>query len=313
MEVLIDMNVGVIGAGSMGKNHVRVYSELKDVEEVYVYDPDAAKIRAVEKYGITACDSMDQLLKQVDLVSICVPTKYHYSVAKSVIEKGISCLIEKPLTLTVEEGEKLLQLLGNGNNGVVVGVGHIERFNPMIGVIKKMIKEPLYVDIRRHNPASDRITDASIVEDLMIHDIDIVFNVLFDGEYEIASAGNGDLCTTLIRFGSSVVSISASRRAAKKIRSIYIEEEDFTIEGDFMNQEVYVYRKPSEYGIENGGRYRQENIIEKVMVNKIEPLKEELKAFITCVKRGEAFTITPSQALKDLKICAKINKLNAVL
>jgi predicted dehydrogenase len=136
---------------------------------------------------------------------------------------------------------------------------------------------------------------------------------LFEGEYEIASAGDRDLCTVLIRFGSSVVSISASRRAAKKIRSIYIEEEDFTIEGDFMNREVYIYRKPSAYGIENGGEYLQENIIEKVMVNKIEPLKEELKAFIVCVKDSEAFTITPAQALKDLKICAKISKLNETL
>jgi len=307
------MKVGVIGAGSMGKNHVRVYSELKGVEEIYVFDPDAAKIKEVEKHDIIVCDSMDRLLDQVDMVSICVPTKYHYSVAKRVIEEGISCLIEKPFTSTVEEGEDLLQLLENANNGVVVGVGHIERFNPMIGVIKKMIKEPLYVDIRRHNPASDRITDASIVEDLMIHDIDIAFNVLFDGEYEIASAGNGDLCTALVEFGSSIVSISASRRSAKKIRSIYIEEANFTIEGDFMNQEVYIYRKPEKYGIENGGRYRQENIIEKVMVNKIEPLKEELKTFITCVKEGVEFTITPTQALKDLKICAKISKLNAAL
>jgi predicted dehydrogenase len=242
--------------------------------------------------------------------SMGVPTKYHLEVAKRAIENGVHCLIEKPITLTVEEGEELVKLVDN--KGLIAGVGHIERFNPIVGEVKRIIKNPLYVEIRRHNPASARITDSTIVEDLMIHDIDIVFNVLFGGAYEIYSAGNNDLCTALIKFDSSIVSLSASRKASKKIRSVYIEEEEFTIEGDFMNQEIYVYRKPGKYGIENE-RYTQENIIEKVLVNKVEPLKEELKAFIKCVKKGEEFTITPLQALNNLRICEEIRKSNGIL
>ena len=243
-------------------------------------------------------------------MSICVPTRYHLEVAKSAIKEDVHCLIEKPITLTVAEGEELLNLLKS--RSLIVGVGHIERFNPIVREIVRIIRNPLYVEISRHNPASARITDSSIVEDLMIHDIDIVFNVLFGGEYELHAAGNDDLCTALIEFGNSIVSLSASRKSSKKIRTIYIEEDEFTVEGDFMNQEIYLYRKPGKYGIEDE-RYTQENIIEKVLVNKVEPLKDELKTFIRCVRNDEEFTITPLQALNNLRICEEIKRLNGLL
>ena len=304
------MKVGVVGTGTMGKNHVRIYSELKEVEEVFAFDVDTEGLKRLKEYGVIVCDSMGELLERVDAVSICVPTKYHLEVAKRAIEKDVHCLVEKPITSTVNEGEELVKLLES--KSLIVGVGHIERFNPIISEIKKILKKPLYVEIRRHNPASARITDSTVVEDLMVHDIDIIFNVLFDDAHEIYSAGNRDLCAALIKFNSSIVSLSASRKASKKIRSMYIEEEEFTIEGDFMNQEIYVYRKPGKYGIENE-RYTQENIIEKVLVNKVEPLKEELKTFVKCVKKGEEFTITPLQALNNLRICEEIRRLNGIL
>ena len=306
------MKVGVIGTGTMGKNHVRVYSEFKTVEEVYAFDMNRDSADRMKEFGAIVCDSIEELLNSVDAVSLCVPTEYHLEIARKVIEKDIHCLIEKPIALTVEEGEEIVKLLENRD--VIAGVGHIERFNPIISEIERIIKKPLYVEIKRHNPASTRITDSTIVEDLMIHDIDIIFNLLFDsddGAYEIYSAGNNDLCTALIKFDSSIVSLSASRKASKKIRSVYIEEEEFTIEGDFMNQEIYVYRKPGKYGIENE-RYTQENIIEKVLVNKVEPLKEELKSFIRSVEKGGGFTITPLQALNNLKICEEIGRLNGI-
>ena len=335
------MKVGVVGTGTMGRNHVRVYSELKAVEEVSVFDLNKENAKRVKEYGAVVCDSVDEVLRQADAVSICVPTKNHLEVARRAIEKGVHCLIEKPIALTVWEGEELVGLVRRAwqeRKGLVVGVGQIERFNPVVEEIRRIIKEPLFVEMRRHNPASARITDSTIVEDLMIHDVDIVFNVLFDGVYdgyEICSAGNDDLCTALIKFGSSsfassVVSLSASRKASKKIRSVYVEEEEQTIEGDFMNQEIYVYRKPGKYGVENE-RYTQENIIEKVLVNKVEPLKEELKTFVRCVEEreqreqgeqgeqgeeveeggesgGSEFPITASQGLANLRICEEIKR-----
>lgn len=307
------MKVGVIGTGTMGKNHVRIYSELKEIAEVYAFDIDGEKAKRLKEYGVIICSSLEELLERVDAVSICVSTKYHLEVAKRAIEKDVHSLIEKPIALNVREGEELVNLLED--KGLIVGIGHIERFNPIVEEIEKIIENPLYVEIKRHNPASARITDSTIVEDLMIHDIDIVFNVLYksvSGDYELYSAGNNDLCKVLIELNSSIVSLSASRKASKKIRAIYIEEEEFTIEGDFMNQEIYVYRKPGKYGIENE-RYTQENIIEKVLVNKVEPLKEELKTFIACVKKGEEFPITPVQALNNLRICEEIRRLNGIL
>lgn len=305
------MKVGVIGTGTMGRNHVRVYSELKAVEEIYVFDLNKDRADRMKEYDAIICDSVEKLLDNVDAVSICVPTKYHFDVAKKVIEKNIHCLVEKPITLTVSEGEELLDLLRDKK--LVVGVGHIERFNPIVNEIKKIIKNPYYIEIKRHNPASARITDSSVIEDLMIHDIDIVFNVLFDeNEYRIYSAGNSNLCKVIVTFGDSVTALSASRMASKKIRTIYIEEEDFTIEGDFMAQDIYIYRKPEKYRMENE-RYMQENIIEKVLVNKIEPLKVELKTFVDCVIKGKEFPVTPEQALKNLKICEEIKNACKIL
>ena len=304
------MKVGVIGTGSMGRNHVRVYSELKDVEAVYAFDINRENMKRMGEYGAIVSDSVDDLLNHVDAVSICVPTQYHLEIAKEAIGKGVNCLIEKPITSTVQEGEELLNLLEDKD--LIVGVGHIERFNPIVEEIKRIVKNPLYVEMKRHNPTSARITDSTIVEDLMVHDIDIVFNVLFDGDYSLYSAGDIDICTTLVKFNSSIVVLSASRKASKKIRIVYIEEEDMSIEGDFMNQEIYVYRKPGKYQVKDE-RYVQENIIEKVLVNKVEPLKEELKTFVDCVNGGQEFPITPVQALDNLRICEEIQRLNGIL
>ncbi len=285
------MDVGVIGVGAMGKNHVRVYSELKGVDTVYVYDPISENAQRASDLA-TVCSSPEELLAKV-------------------INAGVNCLIEKPITMTVQEAERLLGLIEKTD--LVVGVGHIERFNPIVEEIKKIAERPDYVSIKRHNPTSNRITDASVVEDLMIHDIDIVFNVLFKGEedYQIFSAGSRNVCEAMAVFSESVVSISASRLSSKKFRTFYVEAEEFTTEGDFMTQEVYVYRKPGKYRVEDE-RYMQENIIEKVLVNKVEPLKVELKTFLDCVRQNKSFPVTPEEGKRNLEICERIKSgLNA--
>jgi len=295
------MDIGVIGTGNMGRNHVRIYSELKEVDNVLIYDVDQKSAEKMSTaLGAETCDSMESLFDSIDAVSICVPTKYHFDVAKEAIESGVNCLIEKPITSTFKEGEELLKIIPDD---LIVGVGHIERFNPIIKEIKNLIEHPKYVEIRRHNPASSRITDAGVVIDLMIHDIDLVWNEFFsdhDG-FEMYSAGDGDLCKKVANIDGCVISLSASRVACRKIRTIHVEEEGITIDGDFMNQEVYIYRKPGQYS-EANGRYSQENIIEKVLINRVEPLKEELRTFVECIKSGDPFPITPEQAVLNLKI-----------
>jgi predicted dehydrogenase len=297
------MEVGVIGTGIMGRNHVRIYSELKTATGVYVYDVNQqAAMNVGLQNGAVPCASIKDLLDKADIVSICVPTQFHLETALTVLEAGVHVLLEKPICTTVEEAEKVLAAIGKKQ---IVGVGQIERFNPIIPEIKRICKKPLYVEFNRHNPASSRITGSSVVEDLMIHDIDILRHVLFDGNFTLSGGGTQDIASALFRFGSTPAYISASRKSSKKIRRIYIEEEDFTIEGDFMNQEIFTYYKPDKYQVENE-RYVQENIIEKVMVNKVEPLKVELQTFIECAKKGKPFPVTAEQATEDLRICDEV-------
>jgi predicted dehydrogenase len=297
------MEVGVIGTGMMGKNHVRIYSELKSVTGLYVYDVNQQEaMRVGLQNGAIPCATIGDLLKKVDAMSICVPTQYHLETAREALKTGVHILMEKPICSSVKEAEQVLALIGKNQ---IVGVGQIERFNPIIPEIKRICKKPLYVEINRHNPASTRITRSSVVEDLMIHDIDILRHVLFDDRYTLSAGGTGDIASALFRFGSTPSYLSASRKSSKKIRRIYIEEEDLTIEGDFMNQEIFTYYKPDKYHVENE-RYVQENIIEKVMVNKVEPLKVELQTFLECAKKGKPFPVTPEQAVEDLRICEEI-------
>jgi predicted dehydrogenase len=300
------MDVGVIGIGSMGKNHARIYSELKAVDRLFLYDVNrkAAEEMALV-HGATACGSVGELLSRADAVSLCVPTQFHCQVAREIIAAGVHVLIEKPICSTAAEGEALLSAIPQD---LVVGVGHIERFNPIVPEIRKIIREPLYLEMKRHNPASARVKGTSVVDDLMIHDIDIALHAFFGGRpTSLVSAGNDDVASALMKWGKTPVYLSTSRKSSKKIRMCYIEEEEFTIEGDFMAQEIYVHRKPGQYTIEDD-RYVQENIIEKVMVNKLEPLKVELSTFLACAAQGRPFPVSPAEAVENLEICEEIRR-----
>ncbi|MEM2109731.1 MAG: Gfo/Idh/MocA family oxidoreductase [Candidatus Odinarchaeota archaeon] len=305
------MDVGVIGIGNMGRNHLRVYSELRWVDRVYYYDTDPVKVANLTgKFeGCTPCNSLPELLQKVDAASICVPTENHFELTKTCLEKGVNVLVEKPIVANLKEGEELLKIYQK--HKVILGVGHIERFNPIIREITKLLDRPKYIEIKRHNPASSRITDSSVIDDLMIHDIDIVWNIFFNKtvKYDINPFGNHNFCTVVTLFENNIVLLSASRLSPRKIRTIYIEGDGLSIEGNFMDQEVFIYKKPTKYSVEDD-KYVQENIIEKVLINKIEPLKEELKQFIISVKTGNPFPVTLEQGLLNLKIVEVIkNKL----
>lgn len=297
------MDIGVIGVGAMGKNHARIYSELKRVDSLFVTDLDtkaAAGVAAAN--GAVACPSVDSLLDKVDAVSICVPTQFHFDVAQKVFTAGVHALIEKPICHSSEAAEALVRQIPRG---LIVGVGQIERFNPIVDEIHRMIQNPLYIETKRHNPASARITGSSVIEDLMIHDIDIIFSLFHQEKFTVSSSGTPDICGALIAIDGTTVYMSASRKSSKKIRQIYIEQEDCTIEGDYMSQEIAVYSKPGRYNIDSQ-RYIQENIIEKVLVTKQEPLKRELSVFLDCVAAKKPFPVTPQQALFNLNVAEKI-------
>jgi predicted dehydrogenase len=243
-------------------------------------------------------------------VSICVPTEYHYEVAMKANDIGVNFLIEKPITDNFDEA---VELAMSTSQNIVSGVGHIERFNPIVSEINKLVYEPVYLEINRHNPASNRIGNTSVIKDLMIHDIDIFRHVLFnDCEFEIYAMGDNDVCAVsfVVNYGGTTlpVFISSSRMSSKKTRRIYMEDINYTVEGDYMSQEIYIHKKPDQYSLSNN-KYMQENIVEKVALNKIEPLRVELTKFLDCCLTGEEFPISLKEATTNLEICNKIEEL----
>jgi len=311
------MNVGVIGVGIQGERHVRVYSDLKNVDSVTIFDnnPDIIS-NIIKKYdNIRVAVSTKKLMETVDAVSICTPTPTHYNFVVDALAFDTPFLVEKPLTDSYIDAECLVNEYNLRHSHLTCGVGHIERFNPIVNEISKLIYKPKYIEIKRHNPSSARTTGVSnVIDDLMIHDIDILLNVFFkEMEYEITPVGNSDVCGCgfkIITPNDEDVSgyISASRKSAKKIRTIYVEDDQWTIDGNYINQEVYVHRRPSRYEIGRNLSYTQENVVDKVDLGKIEPLRVELSTFLNSVLTGDMFPITLSEAAKNVKICEEIKK-----
>jgi len=299
------IDIGIIGLGKMGRNHLRVYSEMKSIDKIYIYDinKEVRVKNLLNEYPLILSESVESMLKKVDAVSICTPTSTHFKLINEANNSNVNWLVEKPIASSFKESQEILR---TNNDGLVTGVGHIERFNPVVKEIKNLIKNPKYIEIKRYNPTSTRIKDTDVVSDLMIHDIDIIWNYLInESNYDLKSFFNNDICITTAKFDECIASLSASRIACKKVRTIYVDDEDFSIEGDFMNQEIYIYRRPQKYAV-NDSRYVQENIIEKVLVNKVEPLREELKTFVNCVKEGTKFPVTIEQAVSNLRIVEQI-------
>lgn len=293
------IDFGVIGVGSMGKHHARILSENKHVNAVYIYDKD--KKRAIEiahETGALVSSSIEDMLGCVDAVTIATPTPTHFELAKTAIEREIHTLVEKPVCHTVEECKQLVEIVSL-HPETITGVGHVERFNPVISYIKGIVEEPHYVALMRHNPGSGRITDSSVVEDLMIHDVDIV-NYLFPLKREqlpIAAAGDKDTFFCMIDAGFPLT-MSASRRAQKKTRTIYVEDTNFTLVGDFVEQTLYVYYEPSSYSL-----FTQSSHVARINLQRIEPLKTELDVFVSCVIEKEPFPVSVSQGYINVVMC----------
>lgn len=299
------IDIGVIGTGVMGENHVRILSTLKGVNSVYVFDKDTTKSRKMaEEYDCLASETLESLLDCVSAVTVVTPTKSHHEIALEVIERDINLLVEKPICKNTTESKELCEKAQAKQ--LINGVGHVERFNPIVGAIKKLIQKPSHVSIYRHNPASSRITDSNVVEDLMIHDIDVI-NYLFEfdsGEMSVASCGDDDSYSTLI-CNKYPIFLSASRKATKKTRTIYIEDERYTIEGDFIDQTVNIYHKADMYT-----QFAQSSVVGRLNLQRVEPLREELDLFVRCVNEKKGFPIPFVHGHFNLMVCENILKLN---
>jgi predicted dehydrogenase len=214
------MNVGVIGCGVQGERHARIYSNMKCVNNLYIFDTnESLKNTVSNKYSACPTSDVGSCLENCDAVSICVPTEYHYGIACDACDAGVNFLVEKPVTDNYHDAVELCKL---APGCLTTGVGHIERFNPIVQEIQKILISPEYVEINRHNPSSSRITTTSVTKDLMIHDIDILTHVLFkDSEFDIHPFGGNDVCGvnfSILSDGCEDVPIyiSASRLSSKK-------------------------------------------------------------------------------------------------
>ncbi len=310
-----ELKVGVIGSGHMGRYHINVLSLIDNVELTAISDSDESKISLAEKYSTAFYKDYDDLLKRVDAVVIATPTSTHFEIATKAMEYGKHVLIEKPLTDSVENAEKLIELAEK--KGLILQVGHIERFNGAVTELRtKIIKNPYLIEARRLSPKNDRIKDVGVVLDLMIHDIDIVLSLVNGCTVSnIAAFGNKvysnreDVAAAIIEFDNGCIAdVKASRVTDEKIRTLAVSQAGAYVFLDYSTQDIQIHRQPSlEYFINKVEiRYSQESLIERVFIHKDNPLKLELEHWIDCILNKSTPFINGEMDVLTLKVAMEI-------
>ena len=312
------VRVGVIGIGNMGWHHARVLSLLKDAELVGVADPDAARGElATQQFGCRWFADYAQLLEQVDAVCIAVPTLLHHRVGLACLQAGRHVLIEKPIAASQEEATELIKAAERA--GVLLQVGHIERFNPAFRELLKVVagEEVVVLEARRHSPNPDRANDVSVVLDLMIHDIDLVLELAHSPVVRLAAAGGRsaegpiDYVNATLAFANGVVaSLTASKMAHRKIRSLSAHCRASLVETDFLNRTLHIHRRAHQSVSADHGElvYRSDGVIEEVSTTSIEPLYAELEHFLACVRGEETPAVDGLQASRALLLADLIEQ-----
>ncbi|WP_367996725.1 Gfo/Idh/MocA family oxidoreductase [Haloferax volcanii] len=312
MSKRTSLDVGVIGVGSMGRHHARVYSELSNANLVGVSDVDTEHARTVASKHETVALDMDDLLDRADAVSVVVPTQYHLSTAKACLSAGVAPLVEKPVVEDRSEGDELLS--AREAAGTPVQVGHIERFNPAIRALMDIVPglDVLSITAERLGPPPERTIDDSAVLDLMIHDLDIVLSLVDSDPVDVHSAGVRDNrhATATIEFDcGTIANLTASRLTQRKVRRLVVTAEECVVEVDYMDQSVEIHRQSVPEYIENNGdiKYRHESIVERPTVNRGEPLKNELESFVDAVATDSTPVVTVEDGLAALELARTID------
>ncbi|PSQ46614.1 gfo/Idh/MocA family oxidoreductase [Halobacteriales archaeon SW_12_67_38] len=320
------LRVGVIGVGSMGRNHARIYAELPTVELAGIADADADRAHEVAARHDTRAMDRSDLIASAEAVSIAVPTAHHYPVARECIEAGVHVLVEKPFVAEPAEGRELASLADE--RGVAIQVGHIERFNPAIQALSEILsgKELIAIDARRLGSPREREIKDGAVMDLMIHDIDVALSLVnedLDLVNAVGTQGSRYVDAQLRFDGGSVASLTASRVTQRKVRELTITTRDAWIVVDYIDRSIEIHRQSSErYEPSDDARHAtfhsrawrrgiesNEGIIEQPMVGGGEPLKEELAAFVDCVETGDEPAVTAEDGLRALEVARTIDRL----
>ena len=306
-------NVGVIGVGSMGQHHARVYRGLNDVNLVGIADADAEQASEIAEEHNTEELETEDLLEAVDAVSVVVPTQYHYDVVTTCLDEGVATFVEKPILGSLDRADDLLDQVEAAD--VPVQVGHIERFNPAVTALSEIVENLSTVSARarRLGPEPDRKIKDSAVIDLMIHDIDIVLSLFDETPTSISGSGarEGRHASALLEFeGDRMASLTASRKTQRKVRTLEITAEECFIEVDYLDQSIEIHRSSVPEYIEEDGdvRFKHEGIVERPVVQNREPLQRELESFLKAVKSGTTPEITVQDGLNALSVALEIER-----
>jgi len=312
------IKAGVIGTGNMGKNHVRLISEISDFELVGIYDPNPDTSKLAEQYATRYFPNIEDLMSSVDAVVIASPSSTHINIALMAAEFKLHTLVEKPLGLDCNEATQICEAFKSAKK--VLSVGHVERFNPVVTEVEKLLEheEIIAINTRRFSPKDMRINDADVIQDLLIHDLDIVVNSLNKSKITRLNA-NGrtvyneslvDYCHVILEFDDGVLAtLEASRSTEDKVRDIDIHTVGSFIRMDLLNKSLTITRRTN-YKLDTGysPTYRQENITEKVFIQLVEPLRAELLDFANCIKTGKNPLVGGENARYVLDIADKIKQ-----
>ncbi|WP_419663910.1 oxidoreductase domain protein [Desulfosarcina variabilis str. Montpellier] len=302
------LRIGVVGVGYLGKFHAQKYYHMPDVELVGVVDTDVDHGSTVANENQTTYFPNHQaLFGKVDAVSIAAPTPVHYSIAKDFLTHGVDVLIEKPITTVLEDADDLIALADS--NGLIIQVGHLERFNPAVVALNGKIDQPRFIESHRLSIFQGRCTDVSVVLDLMIHDIDLILNLVRSELKTVNAAGisvisgNIDIANARLEFvNGAVANVTASRISAKNERKLRLFQKNAYISIDFANHNITLVH-PDEnqsQGIIPGMK------IEQLSFDKSDALDDELKSFVLAVRNRQAPLVTGKMGRDALKTALSI-------
>lgn len=308
IEKMNKLHVGVIGTGYLGKFHAEKYGRIEEVDLVGVVDIDRQKAEEVaEKLGTTPYVDYEELFGKVDAVSIVVPTPIHHSVARDFLKHDVDVLLEKPMTSTLEEADELIAIAAS--KGLIIQVGHLERYNPAVVSLRDIVKQPKFIESHRLSVYNSRGTDVSVVLDLMIHDIDLILNFVRSKIRNIHAAGipvisdHVDIANARLEFESGcVANVTASRISAKNERKIRFFQRDAYISVDFAKSSINVVSPKDD---------AQENIIpgmeaRESSFSKGDALEDEIRAFIKSVTNRETPEVSGKVGRDVLNIALSI-------
>lgn len=300
------LRVGVIGVGHLGQHHARIYSDLPNATLIAVMDLDRQRGQLIAKrYQVTFCQRLANLLPQVDAVSVAVPTSAHYPVVKSCLEAGLHVLVEKPITSTIDEGRELVWLAKEKH--VILQVGHVERFNPVVDVARSYIERPGFIECHRLSPFQPRGTDVDVVLDLMIHDLDLVLSFNLGHVRQVEAVGMAvltsiiDIANARIEFSDGcVVNLTASRVSTGRLRKLRVFQADRYLSVDYQSREAIIHERVPNPNPQNAYSTHHLRGADD------EPLRRELLSFVNSVEDGTDSLVPGEQGVASLELAHRV-------